>query len=279
MSTTPVQGQKIVEEYFTMPAKRNPGNLGKDDFLNLLVTQLKYQDPLKPMEDKEFIAQMAQFSSLEQMQNMNATFNSIKAFSMIGKEVLATIKDEESGELKEVSGVVESVKLAKGKTYAVINGKDVLVDDITDVFDTPPMEQSARITDFTDLINKNVTAAFIDGDTLDSINITGDVSSLSLINGTVYSIIDNVEVMIEDVLLNEEEKANFVDLQTYLEEKMQSGEEITALVMTKDIENNTESKVTVTGVLKDFEINEDGEVVSAVISGIKTPANNIMSIR
>ncbi|WP_026893848.1 flagellar hook assembly protein FlgD [Clostridiisalibacter paucivorans] len=48
------------------------GDLDKDTFLNLLVTQLRNQDPMNPVEDKEFIAQMAQFSSLEQMQNMNA---------------------------------------------------------------------------------------------------------------------------------------------------------------------------------------------------------------
>ncbi|SDK45434.1 flagellar hook assembly protein FlgD [Natronincola ferrireducens] len=56
----------------------NASNLDKDAFLNLLVTQLKNQDPLNPMEDRDFIAQMAQFSALEQMQNLNETVKTTK---------------------------------------------------------------------------------------------------------------------------------------------------------------------------------------------------------
>ena len=59
----------------TNTEKKMPNQLGKDDFLKILVTQLKYQDPLNPMEDKEFIAQLAQFSTLEQMQNLSNDFS------------------------------------------------------------------------------------------------------------------------------------------------------------------------------------------------------------
>ncbi len=69
-------------------------SLGKDDFLSLLITQLQNQDPTSPMEDREFIAQMAQFSTLEQMTNMSNGFaqvtnliNSSQALGLIGKQV------------------------------------------------------------------------------------------------------------------------------------------------------------------------------------------------
>src|SRR5210317_754089 len=74
--------------------------MGKDDFLNLLITQLQNQDPLKPTDSTEFTAQLAQFSSLEQLGNVNenlkqlqdfqASINNSQAVSLIGKEITAT---------------------------------------------------------------------------------------------------------------------------------------------------------------------------------------------
>ncbi len=78
-------------------------SLGKDDFLNLLVTKMQYQDPLEPMNDEDFIAQLAQFSSLEQMSNISdgietsnqwsylqmQSLNNVMASGFIGKEVKA----------------------------------------------------------------------------------------------------------------------------------------------------------------------------------------------
>ena len=62
------------QSYTTNQAKGNT-ELGKDDFLNLMITQMKYQDPLNPMDSNEYAAQLAQFSSLEQLSNLNESMN------------------------------------------------------------------------------------------------------------------------------------------------------------------------------------------------------------
>jgi len=86
--------------------------LDKDDFLKILVTQLSHQDPTQPMEDREFIAQMAQFSTLEQMTNLNREFSQVmklmaasQAVNLLGKNV--EIADGESlvqGPVREILG-------------------------------------------------------------------------------------------------------------------------------------------------------------------------------
>lgn len=99
--------------------------LGKDDFLKLMITQLKYQDPMEPTDNKEFIAQMAQFSSLEQMTNMSAGFEKLagmmestlrefsvgQAINMIGRTVTAVFPTE------MVTGKVTS----EAKLYSAAN--------------------------------------------------------------------------------------------------------------------------------------------------------------
>ncbi len=99
--------------------------LDKDDFLKILLTQLTHQDPTKPMEDKEFIAQMAQFSSLEQMTNMSNEFSKLsnlltsgQAVSMLGKNVEIIVGDQLiTGIVEEISGREFPQVLVNGKYY------------------------------------------------------------------------------------------------------------------------------------------------------------------
>jgi len=98
---------------------KKSGAVGKDDFLKLLVTQLRFQDPMNPMEDKEFIAQMAQFNSLEEMQNLNKNLAAQNEFaqltqasSLIGKTVaIKTDTEHFAGKITEVRRVDGVLKL------------------------------------------------------------------------------------------------------------------------------------------------------------------------
>lgn len=109
-------------------------SLGKDDFLKLLITQLSNQDPTSPMENTEFIAQMAQFSSLEQMTNMATSFTELanmltasEASSVIGR----TVEVDLNGEV--LTGQVEAA--TRGTNPSVqINGMLYSMDQITKVY-------------------------------------------------------------------------------------------------------------------------------------------------
>ena len=87
MSTTPI-GQTAATQARSATADTTvkPDGLGRDSFLKLLVTQLQHQDPTQPKEDGEFLAQLAQFSSLEQLTQMQQTLQSIATALGVKKE-------------------------------------------------------------------------------------------------------------------------------------------------------------------------------------------------
>ena len=114
-------------------------SLGKDEFLKILMAQLQNQDPLNPMEDKEFIAQMAQFSTLEQTTNMSSLLEKfintqtqsdsiLKYSEMIGKQVEWKSNDDTG------RGIVKSIKQSDiGIILELDNGEEISSDSITKV--------------------------------------------------------------------------------------------------------------------------------------------------
>ena len=113
---------------------KNDG-LGQDAFLQLLLAQLKNQDPFKPMEDRDFVAQLAQLNSLNQLTEMNATLSQLsssqtlaQASAIIGKTVtgLTTLGSQ-------VTGVVAGLRLVDGKVMLSVDGMTVPFDTILEV--------------------------------------------------------------------------------------------------------------------------------------------------
>ncbi|MDR1748606.1 MAG: flagellar hook assembly protein FlgD [Spirochaetaceae bacterium] len=109
--------------------------LGKDDFLKLLLTQLANQDPLSPLENTEFIAQMAQFSSLEQMTNMNTEFTKLASVLTDARstEYLGKTVDINHGD-ETITGIVEAA--VRGETPRVrVNGSFYNMSEIATIYD------------------------------------------------------------------------------------------------------------------------------------------------
>lgn len=117
------------------PSRTPGGNLGKDEFLQLLVCQMKNQDPLEPAKDTDFIAQLAQFSALEQMQNLNETVTNSQAFSLVGKYVLINTTGS-GGKIGEVAGVVDYITMKNGNVHMSVNGNLYSMDELVEVRDS-----------------------------------------------------------------------------------------------------------------------------------------------
>ncbi len=108
--------------------------LGKDAFMQLLVTQMQYQDPLNPSTDTDYIAQLATFSQLEQLQNLNSTYTNTQAMNIVGKTVKIQTTDK-AGNEKYITGVVDFTTISNGSTKVSVDGNLYDSSKVVEVYD------------------------------------------------------------------------------------------------------------------------------------------------
>lgn len=134
-STSSTLSPEIQKALVGFKVRENKATLTQDDFLKLLTVQLQHQDPLKPMEDAQFMGQMAQFASLEQTKELTSTVSTLSsslgfssAQQFLGKNVTITNADG-----TEVNGTVAGVVLDAGVPKVLVNDQVYATDLITAV--------------------------------------------------------------------------------------------------------------------------------------------------
>lgn len=153
----PVEDGKIVGTTSSTESKTGinaTGNsMDKESFLQLLVAQMQYQDPLEPTSNTEYISQYAQFSQVESMQNMASSMDLQRAGSLVGQQVYVQTTTP-SGESKYVFGKVDYVTFEGGKAYVYINEQRYSLDEVETVVDAEYEEAYQLATELVTGINK-----------------------------------------------------------------------------------------------------------------------------
>lgn len=112
-------------------------NISSNDFLLLMMKQLQYQDPLSPVDNKDFIAQQAQFTQLSTTQDMNkniSTNNSImQTLTLVGKDVTLVNPDDPT---KTITGTVSEAKFTSDGADIIVNGKEYPISLVKSVSDS-----------------------------------------------------------------------------------------------------------------------------------------------
>jgi len=195
--------------------------LGKDDFLELLVAKLTHQDPLNPLEDEQFVAQLAQFSSLEQLQNVNEslgqslewdylqmqTINNTMATSLIGKEVKAVyggvyLNDDNQPQVNftnDTYAAEVAVKItdADGNLVRSLTGEAFAPGTNHLVWDGLDQNGTRLPAGYYSVA---VTAYDANGDAFEpSTFLQGKVEGISYLNGSAYLKVEGLEIPLADV--------------------------------------------------------------------------------
>ncbi|MGF7048746.1 flagellar basal-body rod modification protein FlgD [Paenibacillus sp. DS2015] len=141
-------------------SKKDTQTMGKDQFLKIMITQLQNQDPTQPLEDKEFIAQMAQFTSVEQLMNISTQLSALNqslgsVSGLIGAKVSWVVDGDQStgGSSQINSGIVNSIIIRDGVQYASVGDLAIPVTKIIEIANPTEDSTTPSVPDSTSDVN------------------------------------------------------------------------------------------------------------------------------
>lgn len=190
-------------------SKKSGSSLDKDAFLQLLVAQMKYQDPLEPTSNTEYISQFATFSELEQMQNLSATSELQRASNLVGKTVIVETTSA-TGAVTQVCGKVDYVIYENNKALIGVNGSEYSLDDIKTVADDEFIEARDMAVALLTAVNNLPTVAEVTSSNKDAIESIQKVYEnmnsyqLSFLSDENKTLIEEYIAKLEEVLKVEE---------------------------------------------------------------------------
>ena len=193
-TTTAANSTVRTLEDYQKTRSNSKNSLGQDEFLKILVAQMSNQDPMEPTSNGDFLAQMAQFSLLEQFSQLSAGFSTSQAYSMIGKYVYI----EDGSEL--IYGKVDGVVTEDGVNYLLIGGKTYDSAKVAGVMDASSVESDLdeKILQSSNLIGKTIKATFKDKDGVET-TVSGQVSKLVIKDGQVFAVVDDKNVPVASI--------------------------------------------------------------------------------
>ncbi|MFV0392967.1 MAG: flagellar hook assembly protein FlgD [Coprobacillaceae bacterium] len=220
----------------------------KDMFLKLMIAQMQNQDPLNPQDGTEYVSQLATFTTLEQMQQLNSSQSQSQAYAMIGKYVVGKYEDAD-GNYTYTEGRVEGVTVSAGTTYVTVGDYKIALDNVEEVYEDYSVVESINdnttsgLEDLGSIINSSQALGLV-GQTVQAIITDSDGNALEFLEGQVTSVkfadgspvlmVNGVEVYPSEVI-------------SVAQENLMLGKEIS--VATEDADGNISySESTITGI-------------------------------
>lgn len=206
MAVNGVDGSGVTQLGLGVQQGKKNDDLGRNDFMKLMVTQLNNQDPMKPMQDGEFFTQIAQFSAVSGMEELQKSFNTLssvlrsnqalQASSMIGRQVLVPMQNISTAGKESIQGVVDIPVAVNNATVEVYDQVGQLVDviqmgvqskgsksfewDMKDRDDKPVVEGVYTFKAYADFNGENYALRNYVSDKVDSVSIDPNTSAILL---------------------------------------------------------------------------------------------------